>query len=534
MSTQVSTISKTTPVLDTGGPQIADRRRGFHSVRWLSAKIAFLAVVFALVPVFLYLQFRAAHEQSQELLLRSVRAEGRTISQSLLPLLKNADAGALPEIGRGLSQFAGQVTTIKLLLQPPATQAGTNGFYYVASWPPVAPSNLQAEREMLQKQGVLDRLAENCRGEMPFSLIYHRPTGGAEIVTAVTPLATAAGCWAVVSSFSEDAFPDAHLGQPYWATPPVMIAAASYLIMAAITFATLLSVRGGLRRFTLQARRIRERGPDAGSFANRNNLPELADVAAEFDRMVEALHRSAADIRSTAEDNAHAFKTPIAVIRQSIEPLRRALQEDNQRAQRALGIVESSLDRLDGLVASARRLDEATADVIAGPRARVDLGRVIGSLIQIRSTILAGRDVSIILASHDLTISAELLPGLFVLGTEEMIETVAENLIDNAVSFSPAGSEVLVHLTRDGQFAHLTVSDEGPGVLAGQLERIFDRYYSERRPEPASDAPPSYFGIGLWIARRNVEAMGGMIVAENRTPHGLAIHVRLPLAPDRG
>ena len=522
------------PVLGTGGSQITDRRRSLHWARSLTAKIIFLAVVFVSVPVFLYLEFRAAHEESQELLLRSVRAEGRTISQSLLPLLKDATAAALPEIGRALARYAGQVTTIKLLLQPPAAQAGTNGFYYVASWPPVAPSNLQAERETLQSQGVLDRLAENCRGEMPFSLIYRRPTGGAEIVTAVTPLATPAGCWAVVSSFSEDAFPGAHLGQPYWATPPVVIAAASYLMMAAITFATLLSVRGGLRRFTLRARRIRERGPDAGSFANRNNLLELADVAAEFDRMVEALHRSAADIRRTAEDNAHAFKTPIAVIRQSIEPLRRALPEGNQRAQRALGVVERSVDRLDGLVASARRLDEATADVIAKPRVSIDLGRVIGSLIQIRSTILATRDVSIILASHDLTISAELWPGLLVLGSEEMIETVVENLIDNAVSFSPAGGEVLVHLTRDGRFAHLTVSDEGPGVPAERLGRIFDRYYSERRAEPAGDAQPSYFGIGLWIARRNVEAMGGAIGAENRIPCGLAIHVRLPLAPDRG
>jgi len=304
-----------------------------------------------------------------------------------------------------------------------------------------------------------------------------------------------------------------------------------YLTMAAITFATLLSVRGGLRHFTLRARRIRERGPDAGSFADRSNLPELADVAAEFDRMVEALYRSAADIRQTAEDNAHAFKTPIAVIRQSIEPLRRALPQNNQRAQRAIGVVEHSLDRLDGLVASARSLDEATADLIAKPQAPVDLGHVIGGLIQIRSGILANHDVSIILASHDLTISADLLPGLYVLGTEEMIETVVENLIENAVSFSPPGSEILVRLTRDGRFARLSISDQGQGVPAEQLVRIFDRYYSERRSEPTSDAAFSYFGIGLWIARRNVEAMGGTIKAENLQPQGLAIHLRLPLAP---
>ncbi len=353
---------------------------------------------------------------------------------------------------------------------------------------------------------------------MPFSLIYHRPTGGTEVVTAVTPLSTPAGCWAVVASFSEDAYPAAHLNQPYWATPPVVVAAVIYLIMAAITFATLQSVRSGLRRFASRARRIREQGPDAASFADRNNLPELVDVAAEFDRMVDALHRSAADIRRTAEDNAHAFKTPIAVIRQSIEPLRRALPEGNQRAQRAVGVVEHSLDRLDALVASARELDEATADLLGKPLVPVNLGRVIGGLVQIRSAVLASRDVSIVVASHDLTISADLLPGLFVLGTEEMVETVVENLIDNAVSFSPAGGEILIHLTRDGRLAQLTISDQGPGVPNDQLERIFDRYYSERRADETSDGQSSYFGIGLWIARRNVEAMGGTIEAENRAP----------------
>jgi two-component system, OmpR family, sensor histidine kinase ChvG len=522
------------PGSDIAGRLTPKRRSAIYRAWSLTAKTAFLAVVFILVPVFLYLEFRAAYEESQQLLLSSVRAEGQAISQSLLPLLETADSLALPELGRHLAHYQGEVTTIKLLWQPADAHDGTNGFYYVASWPPVAPGNLEVERETLARQSVLDRLAENCQGEMPFSLTYHRPTGGAEIVTAVTPLSTAAGCWAVVASFSADAFPTAHLGQPYWATPPVIIAALIYLTMAAITFATLLSVRGGLRHFAQRARRIREQGPDAGSFADRNNLPELADVAAEFDRMVDALHRSAADIRRAAEDNAHAFKTPIAVIRQSIEPLRRALPPDNQRAQRAVGVLESSLDRLDGLVASARRLDEATADVIIEPQVPVDLGRAIGGLVQTRAAILAGRDVSIIFASHDLMIAADLLPGLFVLGSEEMIETVIENLIDNAVSFSPAGSEILVHLTRDGHFARLTVSDQGPGVPTQQLEHIFDRYYSERRPDGSTEAAASYFGIGLWISRRNVEAMGGTIEAENQLPRGLAVHVRLPLAPDRG
>ena len=496
--------------------------------------MAFLGVVFVLVPVFLYLEFRRAYEQSQELLLSSVRTEGRTISQSLLPLLETADNAALPDLGRHLARFASEVTTIKLLLRPADTSAGSDAFYYLASWPAVTQSNLQAEHDMLAQQGVLERLTGNCRGEMPFSLIYHRSTGGAEIITAVTPLSTALGCWAVVASFSADAFPSAHLGQPYWRTPVVRIAALAYLAMAAVTFSTLFSVRRGLRRFAERARRIRELGPDAGSFSGRTGLPELTYVGAEFDRMVDALYRSAAEIRGTAEENAHAFKTPIAVIRQSLEPLRRVLAEDNQRAQRAIGFVEHSLDRLDGLVAAARRLDEVTADQLVEPRVPVDLGRIIGGLIQIQSAVLASRDVTIIFASHDLAMSADLVPGLFVLGTEEIIETIAENLIDNAVSFAPRGSEILVHLTRDGSFAHLTVSDQGPGVPTGQLERIFDRYYAERHAKASDEPSESHFGIGLSIARRNAEAMRGTIEAKNRTPHGLAVHLRLPLASAGG
>jgi two-component system sensor histidine kinase ChvG len=110
---------------------------------------------------------------------------------------------------------------------------------------------------------------------------------------------------------------------------------------------------------------------------------------------------------------------------------------------------------------------------------------------------------------------------------------VLENLLDNAVSFSPPDGRILIRLTRDGRYAHIVVSDNGPGIPAERLERIFDRYHSERRPEAAHETS-CYFGIGLWIARRNVEGMGGTITAENHEPHGLTIHVRLPPAPGRG
>src|SRR5271167_1703390 len=148
MAIQVSTTSKTTRASDTGGLRESDARRGIRWAWSLTAKTVLLAVIFVLVPVFLYLEFRTAYDESQELLLRSVRDEGRVISQSLLPLLATADSGSLPELGNHLARFAGEVTTIKVLLAPAG--AGSDApFYYVASWPAVASSNLEAERQTL-------------------------------------------------------------------------------------------------------------------------------------------------------------------------------------------------------------------------------------------------------------------------------------------------------------------------------------------------------------------------------------------------
>src|SRR5438105_2500062 len=138
----ISTTSKIMPALDTAGLHSRERRRRVRWARSLSAKIALLTIILILVPIFLYLQFNSAHEESQKLLLGSVREQGRVISQSLLPLLETADTDALPDLGKHLERFAGQVTTIKLLLAPTGTGTGPDGFYYVASWPEVAPANL--------------------------------------------------------------------------------------------------------------------------------------------------------------------------------------------------------------------------------------------------------------------------------------------------------------------------------------------------------------------------------------------------------
>ena len=194
---------------------------------------------------------------------------------------------------------------------------------------------------------------------------------------------------------------------------------------------------------------------------------------------------------------------------------------ESQRGQRAIDNIDQSLDRLDGLIASARRLDEATADLVTEPRRHVDLSRLLGKMVEGQAALLRRRGIRL---------HGELSPDIVVLGSEEMIETVLENLIDNAASYSPAESEILVRLWEGDAAAQIEVSDAGPGAPPAQLDQIFERYFSARRSESDGDFEAN-FGIGLSIARRNVEAMHGTIYAENRLPEGLTVHIRLPVAP---
>ncbi|MGE5539390.1 MAG: sensor histidine kinase [Gemmatimonas sp.] len=301
------------------------------------------------------------------------------------------------------------------------------------------------------------------------------------------------------------------------AAPEALWTLAIFAAAAAIALVVVVGIRGDVLRFARLARAIRSDGSDA-SIAGANTIPELAPAADEFDRLVRTVRQSASELRDAAEENAHAFKTPIAVIAQSLEPLRRSIPEDDARGRRALQLIERSVDRLDSLVGAARHMDEILASLIDMPRERVNLSALLNRMLQ------AYRDR---MAEHGVTLRMELAPGIVVDGGEENLEVVVENLIENATSFSPTGGTVTVTLSAGDGLARLAVGDEGPGIDPRNLERIFDRYFTHR---PGRNDSASHFGIGLWVVRRNVDALGGSVVATNRDDRGLDVTITLPLA----
>jgi two-component system sensor histidine kinase ChvG len=192
-------------------------------------------------------------------------------------------------------------------------------------------------------------------------------------------------------------------------------------------------------------------------------------------------------------------------------------------------VLETAVDRLDQLVAGARHLDEATAALIDPPRQRIDLSRLTERMLGAYGDSLTSRRVRL---------TAKLEPKVMVQGSEELLEIVIENVIDNALGVSPTGSEITVELTKSHQRARLEVKDEGAGVADGNLDRIFERYVSlrseaqghEGAPLAPTDLSGNHLGIGLWIVRRNLSAVGGRVHAENREVRGLVVVMDLPLA----
>jgi len=494
---------------------------------WLSrsfaAKFAMLMAIFLAVPILLYGEFRAADAEKNALIGRSVQEEGRLIARSLLPLLESFQGGTANQLVEALERLSQGPTKVKLLFRPQIA-SDPESFFYVASVPRVSNTYLEEERQELLNTGLLAKLAESCEGEYPLAQRYTNPAGQVELLTSITPVNIRAGCWAIITSHSTGNLLGLSLGQPYWQTAEVRIAVAVYVMMALVVVSIFGGIWRNLYRFEILARRIRTAGSADASFTALNRIPELDRVAGEFDQLVESLHETARRIREAAEENAHALKTPLGVIAQSLEPLRADLPAGDPRRRRAIDFIERSVERLDVLISAARRMDVAAAASITPSLRELDLSQFVERMAAAYAETPNPGGVRVV-AMADRKVRAR--------ADEDLLETLLENVIDNAVSFSPRGASVSVRVRMEGEWALVAIEDTGPGVAPGDLARIFERYVSirERRDHEGlaeAPAPGGNFGIGLWVVRRNAEAMGGRVVAENRAEGGFRIVVWLP------
>lgn len=239
---------------------------------------------------------------------------------------------------------------------------------------------------------------------------------------------------------------------------------------------------------------------------------ELADLGAGFDRMTGELERLVGAQRRLLHDVSHELRSPLARLQAAIGLAR----QNPAKLEASLDRIEKEAARLDELVGGLLALSRSGSPEM-GPHETLDLVELAASVADEArfEAEASGRGVTF-------TGTGE----AFLTGPPEPLLRAFENVVRNAVKFTPAGTAVEVEALAGGLLFELRVRDRGPGVVPEDLERIFEPFY---RGENAARAEGS--GLGLTIARRAVESLGGSVRAANREGGGLEVDVRVPLAP---
>jgi two-component system, OmpR family, sensor histidine kinase ChvG len=250
-------------------------------------------------------------------------------------------------------------------------------------------------------------------------------------------------------------------------------------------------------------RRGHGRHHEIPDFSKRGD--EIGDLSGALRDMTAALWQRMDAIESFAADVAHEIKNPLTSLRSAVETVARVRDPDQQR--RLMSIIEDDIQRMDRLISDISNASRLDAELSRAESEPVDIGRMLRMLTDIHETTAAER------AAPRIRLELPLGADLTVPGLEGRLVQVFQNIIANALSFSPPGGTVVVRAGATGDTVEVTVTDEGPGMPEGKLEAIFDRFYTER---PAGEKFGTHSGLGLSISKQIVEAHGGEIFARNR------------------
>lgn len=231
---------------------------------------------------------------------------------------------------------------------------------------------------------------------------------------------------------------------------------------------------------------------------------EIGRLSAALRGMVSALYERIEANEQFAADVSHEIKNPLASLRSAVGTLRVA-KRDDQRAK-LLDIIDHDVSRLDRLVTDISHASRLDSELVKEDQRPFDLLRMLSRLVEhhARETEKLGIDLI-----------DDLPPGqVIVHGLEGRLAQVFTNLIGNAVSFCDQGDAIRLWVRKRENRVLIVVEDTGPGIPDDALEKIFQRFYSER--------PEGQFGnnsgLGLAISKQIVEAHGGVIWAENIRP----------------
>ncbi|MGX7894800.1 stimulus-sensing domain-containing protein [Tsuneonella sp. HG222] len=272
-----------------------------------------------------------------------------------------------------------------------------------------------------------------------------------------------------------------------------------------------------LARAAIRVRQGRDRQVEVPRMTERSD--EIGLLARATSDMTNALRHRIDAVETFAADVAHEIKNPLASLRSAIDSLPK-VEDPDLRAQLTQVAAHDvrRIDRLVSEISEASRIDAELSRAVFEP---VDMARLVENVIARRETRGENGDVSIELAREG--------GSCLVMGVPIRIERVIENLLDNAVSFSPPAGRIAIRISGGRELVEVSICDEGPGIAPEAREKVFARFHSLR---PEAEEFGSHSGLGLAIGRTIAEAHDGTLtVADRADGHGGACLVlSLPAA----
>jgi signal transduction histidine kinase len=242
-------------------------------------------------------------------------------------------------------------------------------------------------------------------------------------------------------------------------------------------------------------------------------------MAKTTQRNVEEIKRSDLLRRELVANVSHDLRTPLASIQGYVETLLLKDHDLDPATRRDhLTIIRRAVEKLTRLVRQLFELSKLDARQIQPQYEKFAISELVHDVVQKFEPQAKQRDINLSMRSPP--------RALFIDGDIAMIERAVENLIDNALRYTPERGHVLVSAEPQDRFACVSVSDDGPGIPPEEAANIFDRFY---RLDKSRSSGSEGAGLGLAITRKIVEAHGGSVGVESEVGQGSTFTIKLPL-----
>ena len=329
---------------------------------------------------------------------------------------------------------------------------------------------------------------------------------GGLIVSVATPVQRFRAVLGALLLSTESGDIDAIVEAERMAIVRVFLVAAAVTILLSVLLAS--TIAGPVRRLSGAAERIRRgtnKRVEIPDFSQRKD--EIGHLAQSLRDMTTALYNRMEAIEAFAADVAHELKNPLTSLRSAVETF--PIVKSDEARNRLLAVIQHDVRRLDRLITDISDASRLDAEMARADTAPIDLARLLEAVVAIaRETRVARAEILL-----DIDPGRWGKNGFVVLGHDSRLAQVFNNLIDNARSFSPPNGKVMIRARRKSGVIIVTVDDNGPGINGDNVDRIFERFYTDR---PGAEQFGKNSGLGLAITRQIIDAHNGRVVAENR------------------